>query len=306
MKKLLCFLCMMAVFLPLTKACDICGCGIGSYYTGILPEFRKNIFGLRYRYNSLRTHLGPGGITSYLTTNEKFNTIDIWGGWNIGKKFRLMGYVPYNFNERINQGIHTKSSGPGDLGLQVFYNLINAGKTMGNDPVLHSLWIGGGIKLPTGTYDPAQKDGSAASANTFQLGTGTVDFTLNLMYDLRIRDFGVNTTANYKMNTTNKEKYQYGNKLSSAIQAYYKIRVKRKVTIAPNVGIAYETAARDNDNKFIVDASGGNILSQTTGVEISFKNIAVGASRQVPLEQHLANDLVKAGNRLMVHISFML
>lgn len=152
------------------------------------------------------------------------------------------------------------------MGLQFFYNLLNAGKTLGSDPVLHSLWIGGGVKLPTGTYDPEQKDDSNQSANTFQLGTGTVDFMVNLMYDLRIR----------------------------------------KVTIAPNTGIAYETASRDNYNKFFVDASGGNILSQTTGVEISFKNIAAGASWQAPLEQHLANNLVKAGNRAMVHISFML
>lgn len=105
---------MLSVFLPLAKGCDICGCGIGSYYSGILPEFRKNIFGLRYRYNSLKTHVGPGGLTSYLTTRKKFNTVDIWGGSTIGKKFRLMGYVPFNFNERINQGVHTKRSGPGD------------------------------------------------------------------------------------------------------------------------------------------------------------------------------------------------
>src|ERR1700755_3241064 len=81
-------------------ACDICGCGVGSYYTGILPEFRKNILGLRYRYNTLTTHLGPGGSVSYLTTTERFRTVDLWGGWSITPKFRLMGYVPLNFNEK--------------------------------------------------------------------------------------------------------------------------------------------------------------------------------------------------------------
>ena len=91
-------------------ACDICGCGVGSYYTGILPEFSKKIFGVRYRYNSLLTHIAPGGMTSYLTTKEKFNTIDFWGGWTISKKIRLMGYIPFNMNEKINQGITEKKN----------------------------------------------------------------------------------------------------------------------------------------------------------------------------------------------------
>ncbi len=85
-------------------ACDICGCGIGSYYTGILPEFNKKILGLRYRYNSIQTHIGPGGITSYLTTDEKFRTTELWGGWTISKKLRLTGYIPFSFNEKLNQG----------------------------------------------------------------------------------------------------------------------------------------------------------------------------------------------------------
>jgi hypothetical protein len=42
-------------------ACDICGCGVGSYYLGILPEFNKRFIGLRYQHKSLQTHLGPLG-----------------------------------------------------------------------------------------------------------------------------------------------------------------------------------------------------------------------------------------------------
>lgn len=62
------------------KACDICGCGVGNNYTGILPDFSKYIFGIRLRYSALITHVGVGGSASYLTTNESFLTTEIWGG----------------------------------------------------------------------------------------------------------------------------------------------------------------------------------------------------------------------------------
>src|SRR3954470_17396036 len=81
-----------------TIACDICGCGVGSYYIGILPDFTKKIMGLRYRYNGIQTHLGVGGIPTYLTSNEAYRTLELWGGWNLGRKFRVMATIPYSFN----------------------------------------------------------------------------------------------------------------------------------------------------------------------------------------------------------------
>lgn len=304
-KGLMIFLTVLGVQLSVS-ACDICGCGVGSYYTGILPEFNKHIFGLRYRYNSLQTHLSPGGTASYLTTLEKFNTIDLWGGWMISQKVRLMAYVPVSFNEKVNQGNIERQNGIGDAGVQAFYQMFDNRSASGKHFISHSLWLGGGVKLPTGRYKNAQKDESGLSANTFQLGTGSIDFTINGMYDLRIQDFGINTTASYKINTANNESYQYGNKLSSTLQAYYKVRVMNKFTVAPNAGAAFETAAKDIDRNLKADISGGNITLLTAGAEVTTGKIAFGGSFQAPVSQHLANGSVRARDRLMLHISLML
>ena len=67
MKKLAVLLIAVACFSK-ANACDICGCGVGGNYIGILPEFNQHVFGLRYRLNSLTTHIGTGGSTTYLTT----------------------------------------------------------------------------------------------------------------------------------------------------------------------------------------------------------------------------------------------
>lgn len=291
----------------LTVACDICGCGVGNNYIGILPDFQKKIFGLRYRYNDMLTHLGVDGTYTYLTTKEQYNTIEAWGGWNITSKLRVMASVPYSFNERTNQGVSKSKSGIGDITLSGYYELLNKRYSTHNDKLLvQSLWIGGGIKLPTGHYNPSDKSETNQNANLFQLGTGSVDFNVSTMYDIRLQDAGINLNANYKINTTNKYEYRYGNKFNINTQAYYKWRIKNKLMLAPNAGVQYETAANDLDNGFNVTVSGGTLLLGTLGLETAFNKMAIGANYQTPLSQNLANGIVKANDRVMVHIAVAL
>lgn len=305
MKKIIILLVAVFSFLG-TMACDICGCGVGSYYVGILPEFSKKIIGTRYRYSALTTHVGPGGATSYLTTQERFHTAEVWGGWTIGKKFRLMAYVPVSFVQKTNQGITHRKEGLGDMGVQGFYRVFdNRRTTEKNKMLIHTLWMGAGIKAPTGKYDSNEKDGNTGTANVFQLGTGSIDFTLNAMYDLRLQDAGINTTASYKINTLNKEDYRYGNKLSSSLQLYYKFRIMDRATLAPNIGLVAETAAKDIFEGYAEDMSGGNFLAGSLGTELAFKNISLGGNFQLPVSQKLAGGFVKAGNRAMLHVAII-
>lgn len=305
MKKILFLLALSAACCD-AIACDICGCGVGNSYIGILPDFSKHILGLRYRTNSMLTHVGAGGVASYLTTRERYRTLELWGGWTIGSSVRIMASMPYAFNERTNQGSMQSKSGVGDASLAGYYQLINQRKPTGNKLFVQSLWIGAGIKAPTGKYNPSDKLNSTDAANLFQLGTGSVDFSLNAMYDLRLQDAGLNTTLNYKMNTANKYNYQYGNKFGGNTQLYYKFRVKSAVTISPNVGIGYESSAKDAERGFSVDISGGNLLLGTLGVEANVGKVLIGANYQTPFSQQLANGMIKANDRAMVHLSFLL
>lgn len=298
----------LATTLPIiTIACDICGCGVGNSYIGILPDFHKHIFGLRYRYNSMLTHVGVNGSTTYLTTKETYNTIEAWGGWNIGKTFRIMASIPYSFNERTNQGVANSKNGIGDITLLGYYQLLNNRHTIFTHKLLvQSLWIGGGIKLATGEYNPLDKSTANDNANVFQLGTGSYDLNIGAMYDMRLQDIGINLSANYKITTANKYDYQYSNKFNINTQAYYKFRIKSKLTIAPNAGVQYERANKDLDKDFKVTSSGGNLLLATTGIEMVSGKIAIGANMQIPFSRNLANGIVKANNRIMLHVAFAL
>lgn len=285
-------------------ACDICGCGVGSYYIGILPEYNKRFVGLRYQYKQLQTHLGPQGNVTPLTTDETYQTAELWGGWNFGKKFRVLAFVPYNFNERSSQAVSGSKNGLGDIAVMGYYNLFTKSTSLSSKLLVHSLWLGAGVKAPTGKYEPSERLAVTETPNNFQLGTASTDFTLNAAYDVRLNDLGVNLNVNYKVNTENKYEYRYGNKLTTNALLYYKFRFFHKLTLAPNAGILYETADKDIENsKYEVDVSGGHSASLVTGFELAMNKFSVGANYQTIVSQELANQRAKAGNRLMLHIS---
>lgn len=300
-------LCIILLSSCAASACDICGCGVGSYYIGLLPDFKQRFIGLRYQHKTMRSHLGPGGTTSYLTTQETYQTAELWGGWNIGRRFRVLGFVPVNINSRENQGITTSKSGWGDVAAVGYYQLLDRQHTTGKGQLLvQSLWIGGGVKLPTGRYEPAERKENEDAPNNFQLGTASTDFTLNAAYDVRLMDVGVNTNVSYKLNTANKYEYRYGNKFTANVLMYYKIRVADKVSLAPNAGILYETAAKDKEaGKFTVDMSGGYSLLATVGMETTIGKISAGVNFQPVISQQLAELRVKAGSRAMVHLTYL-
>lgn len=286
-----------------TYACDICGCGVGNAYIGILPDFQQKVFGIRYRTNAIQTHIGAGGTVSYLTTQEHYRTIESWAGWNFSKRFRVMVNLPYHLNEKFNQRLKQSKQGLGDISVAGYYELINKRTKQNSKLLVQSLWVGTAIKFATGQYNPADKNVATQNANLFQLGTGSTDFSLHAMYDIRLNDIGLNANTMYKLNTVNSYQYKYGNKWSSSVQAYYKFRIKGKWLLAPNAGIQYEQSARDSDNKLEVNISGGNLLQGTIGIESGAGKLSIGANWQTPLHQNLMGGVVKAENRVMVHVS---
>jgi hypothetical protein len=304
MKRYLITLLVVVLSASYALACDICGCGVGSYYIGILPEYNKRFIGLRYQHKTLQTHLGPQGQVTPLTTNETYQTAELWGGWNIGKKFRLLAFVPYNFAKRSSQEANASKGGLGDIAVMGYYNLFTNANTVSSKLLVHSLWVGAGIKVPTGQYEPGEKLAVQNDPNNFQLGTASTDFTLNAAYDVRLNDLGVNLNVNYKVNTENNYAYRYGNKLSTNALLYYKFRLFHKITIAPNAGVLYETAQKDVESqKYEVDVSGGYSTALVTGLELATKNFSLGANYQNVVAQQLASNRVNAGNRLMLHLS---
>ena len=313
MKKLL-IAAILLMAVSVSDACPICGCGAGNLYMGLFPNFKSKFIGLRWNYSEYHTHLvnDPSQFS-----HNYYNAFEIWSGINIGKRWQVLAFLPYHFNVQLDDDKgHSSKSGFGDITLLANYNVFNSGLKHPGNKKFQELWIGGGIKIPTGSFDVAVNDPSETLADVnAQIGTGSVDFFLNARHSFQFKNFGVSTAASYKIGLANSQDYKYGNRLTLNSIAYYQIKTKHLI-IAPNTGLSFENieSNRLNHQKIYLSdglnsgsfSTGGHVLNFLTGVEVTIKQVTIGATIQAPLSQKFAAGQTKQMMQGMLHVTFAL
>lgn len=288
-----------------SNACDICGCGVGNYYLGIMPQFQSNFIGVRYRAYSYDSHLGHSH-EGLFSSKEYFQSTELWARYYPSRRLQLLAFVPYHFNRQETEGKNLYLSGLGDITLMASYQIITPKADTLNKQLRHNLWLGGGLKTATGKYNFDENDAVQVANPNFQLGTGSWDFLLNLTYTLRYQKFGLNIDANYKINTANQQDYRFGNRASGTLAVFYVQKISDKFAIMPNAGIYAESSAVNLKNTFEVENTGGNLTALSVGMETYFfQKLSLGINYQMPFAQNLANKQIQAHNRALVHLTWM-
>ena len=303
MKKIFLFSCILFIA-SANIACPICGCGGSNVYMGLFPDFRRGFMGMRYNYAQYHTTLFSD--PSQYSTNY-YNSMEVWGGMNLGSKFQVLGFVPYYSNKQVDDDGTTTRHGLGDVTVIGQYKILSTTSVSHNNKVVQQqLWLGAGVKLATGSFNLDITDPATTIADVnAELGTGSTDFLLNGIYNFRINNFGINASANYKLNTFNKQQYKYGNKLSTNLIAYYRLTAD-KVGISPNAGIGYENVASNLLNSKEIQYTGSNVTNAIMGVEFAFRKIGIGMNAQLPLTQNFAEGQTQLKFKGMAHITFTL
>ncbi len=301
MKKFIILTALFFFTINTTQACEICGCGLGNYYIGLLPQFKHKFIGLRYQYKRFNTVMADDA-TQF--SKDYFRTAELWGGWNIGKRWQVLAVIPYNYVHQVTDDGITNNQGIGDIAAMVNYKVFDKTSALSKATLVNQqLWFGAGVKVPTGKFDIDATDPAIVAMANTQTGTASTDFILNSAYNVRINKFGINTSASYKMNTSNKDKYMFGNKFSASSFASYTINAG-PVAVVPNLGLLYENTAINKLNKEKVAQTGGYLLTTAAGIELNFRMITIGANVQIPVSQHFASGQTEVKIRGMMHLSF--
>jgi hypothetical protein len=283
---------LFVILVQLSNACDICGCSHGGYFVGMFPDFKRHFLGLRYSFRNYYSHID----TSAEFSKDHYQTLELWTGFNIGKRWQLMVFLPFNANkQKTDDGGHAHThDGFGDLTLIANYQLLQKEK--------HQVWAGAGIKLPTGKFKP-EDDNELVPAANMEPGSGSTDFLLTATDIIQFGQWNVYSNANY---TINREAmgFRFGNRLNASVLFARSIEGKKTVII-PNAGFYYENLASNKQSSQKIGSTGGQALSGSAGIDIRFGKMNVGMNVQLPVAQNFSAKQTEAKTRGMLQVIYM-
>lgn len=288
------------IFLESTsRACDICGCSSGNYFIGPTPQFSRLFVGQRYSFRTFNTVLKENKDQF---SKDFYQTFDLWLGYTINKKLQLLAFIPYNLNFSLTDDGDRRNYGLGDATFIGNYNIFESKyATKKYKSVSHLLWIGCGIKLPTGRYQLDTTE-MVSSAN-IQSGTGSLDFLFNTNYSFVYEILGISANANYKINQSS-EGFRYGNRFTSSTFLFYSFDLS-SVKVRPNLGILYENFGSNFINNERILQTGGESLLTSGGLEIQKNKISTGFNFQLPTYQNISSGQTKIVLRGMFHLTYV-
>lgn len=279
--------------------CDSCGCSASGGSMGFGSLLNSNYIGIRYLYQSYRTNDGLYSNSPWFT--ERYNTVQLWSRLPITKKIQITALVPFHFHQRETVSGLQKLQGLGDITLLANYKLYqNLRKD--STTVVHTWQVGGGVKLPTGTFD--QKNNGSINPG-YQLGTGSWDYIALSEYTLRKGQYGLSGMANYTFKTENTKGYRFGDQFNYSGTFFY-VWNHSNTTIAPQVGVNGEVYTFNYQHGQKLKKTAGNVVFAKLGFESGYKQWSLGCNLMIPLHQNLMAGNVEARLRLGLHLNYTL
>jgi len=191
-------------------------------------------------------------------------------------------------------------TGIGDLTLVALYQVYNTPPDS-NSTFKQRLFLGGGVKFPTGVYQETNSNGELKPL--LQPGTGSFDFVAGLNYLAKIKKTGLNVDITYRINTTNKNSFQFANRFNATALFFYQTPLKA-FTIMPSTGVYFEQAVMDLDNNTYLQNTGGEVLFGQFGIDIYYKKFSLNFGCQTPVYENLFGEQGENQNRFIVGLNY--
>lgn len=265
-------------------SCDLC-----NLYLGLNPQYNNNQVGLRFRYRQaagLHSHEHTGSSTTphshasmYVT--DRYLSSELYARIYLNPKWVAFATLPYAVNMQEMQGEGTSSiNGFGDLPLLVQRQLFNRPRTDSSE-FGHRMFLGAGVKLPTGKWDLEANDDPH-----IQPGTGSCDGLIVASYLAQWKKWGLAADLNLRLSTANRDDYRFGNRLNGTLSLFYGLP-KGKWTFMPTLGGYVEAGGRDLSDHVFLQSSGGWTAFGTGGLEAYRGRMSYALNSQVPFLQGL-------------------
>lgn len=158
------------------------------------------------------------------------------------------------------------------------------------------------LSLPTGDTNIKRSDGTLYDAG-MQLGFGKPSFMIGLSatkwFDedwTFLADSSYNTFLEYQYSDGTKVKFADEIRANTALTYKLYTNRKQKLRIDANIEANYLYLGRDEENGIKQEATGGQILYNTTGFRLYYKTISVGLGIKTPIYTHLNEENLQQGS----------
>lgn len=273
--------------------CDACGCSVGGASSGFESILNPQFVGVKYLHQTYRSKTHP--YVQHHDLDENYNTIQVWARFPILKNVDVYGSLPYHFHQR-DTNPKQNINGVGDFSGMLIY------KVKLDSTNVNRLNVGIGLKAPIAKFDEELAD---AYNPSFQLGTGSWDYSAILNYTYVKNYWAFSFSTDYTFKNENKKHYRFGDQWNTNVMGYY-IRYFENFTLSPGVGLSTEKYFQNVQLGEEIPHTGGYLILGKIGTEISLKKINIGVEFQVPLKSKLSENLVKMSSRNSLYINFNL
>lgn len=284
-----------------SQACDICGCAASSFSMGLLPNSKHHFIGLRTSLNSFESR-DVHSISSRANSKEYFLTNELYGRYKFAKKFQVLAFIPYVYNQKTDSLQKQSINGIGDISLLMNYVFIDNSDSL-TKKFKQVGTIGGGLKTPTGQFFKLGFE----EINMLP-GTGSWDFIFNANYSIQYKSFGLQSESSFTLKTTNKYLYQFGNAFSNSELLFYRWVLNSNLKIIPQIGLNFNHNWKDRKNGFFSEDTfnGGNILNAQFNLALLFKNLAFSSQIYIPLKQNLNQGFVSQKSSIRFSVNYFI
>mgnify|MGYP000480293577 CR=1 FL=1 len=280
-------------------ACDNC-----NVYLGINPNDFSHSVQLLHRWSfregSFNQYgqqiLRHGGMSEYHNSEllELFSTYEVRGRVFLDERTSILASIPFRNNYRaINNVTRADAYGLGDPLALINFRILNSKLTDSNS-VNHQLTLIGGLKLPFGKHNAEWND--KIVDHDMQPGTGSFDFISGFDYYVKVKYLGLNVSANYKMNTTNADKFRFGNRTNLMVGLFSNLKVG-KLKLLPHLGTYYELSSSDVYRNELVEDSEVATLFSRGSLGVFFGKWSLNGEVLWRLKQKLGQTNLKEGHR---------
>jgi len=290
-----------------SKACDICGCGAGNLYFGIMPQWDKNLVGIRYRSLPFQSHIYPNDpYADLFLTKEKFEIADFVAKVRLGQKWQVTSFISYAYSTQTRIEKTFRTNGLADLLILGQYQLLNTDIAHPEKDWKHQIFMGAGLKIPTGKWDYQTEDEGYVENPNFQPGTGSWDYLASAQYVLKYKSWGIQTDWQYRINGENSKRYHFGNRIMGNANLFYQWNLTGKKSLMPFAGLYVEHSEKNTKKGFDILETGGDLMMVNLGLQLFYKNLNLSIQSQVPGKQNLASDHIHAETRwiFQTNVSF--